>query len=88
MGLLHRDTLRAGLTKAERCELIGHSMDRRMMPGLVKSAGLRELRVLAVEEGGKRGVDLVSGEAVDVGVQAAEGAVPGAPTFYFENVEG
>jgi leucyl-tRNA synthetase len=59
---------------------------KRMMPSLVKSAGLNDLKVLAMEDGGKRGTDLVTGETVEVTAPTAEAAVPGAPTFYFENV--
>ena len=49
---------------------------RNMVPGLKKAAGLREVSVVRVgEEGSKGGLP-----------QVAEGAVPGQPSFYFENV--
>ncbi|GAB0135242.1 hypothetical protein EsDP_00003587 [Epichloe bromicola] len=57
-----------------------------MLPGLKKTAGLVECDVLNVEEGGKKGVNLVDGKEVDVTVPLAENAVPGVPTFFFENV--
>lgn len=34
MGFLQRDTHIAGLTEADRCKLIGHSMDRLVMAWL------------------------------------------------------
>lgn len=57
-----------------------------MLPGLKKTAGLVACDVLVVEEGGKKGVNLVHGNEVDITVPLAENAVPGAPTFFFENV--
>lgn len=64
------------------------------------AAGLRQtvqrcksVEIVAVEEGGKSGrVVAGAGEKVEVGetrelAQTAEGAIPGQPTFFFENVE-
>ncbi|KID76764.1 Leucine--tRNA ligase, cytoplasmic [Metarhizium brunneum] len=58
-----------------------------MLPGLKKAAGLVECDVLVVEEGGKKGVNLVDGTGVDITAPTAENAVPGVPTFFFENVD-
>ncbi|KAK3074849.1 cytosolic leucyl tRNA synthetase [Teratosphaeriaceae sp. CCFEE 6253] len=50
------------------------------------------VEVIVVEEGGKKGSVVAGSEGVEVGAekgdlpQAAENAVPGQPTFYFENV--
>ncbi|KAF4126325.1 leucyl-tRNA synthetase [Geosmithia morbida] len=57
-----------------------------MVPGLKRTSGLVACDVLAVEEGGKKGVDLATGKEVDITVPIAEGAQPGWPTFFFENV--
>ncbi|KAI6346186.1 2-isopropylmalate synthase [Pyricularia grisea] len=60
-----------------------------MVPGLKRSAGCVAVDVVAVTEGSKKGKLLTDGgKEVDVTAQAADGAVPGQPTFYFENVEG
>lgn len=61
---------------------------RQMMAGLSRTSGLVACAVVVVEEGGKRGVDTADGRAVEVAQAIAEHAVPGAPTFFFENVEG
>lgn len=58
-----------------------------MIDGLKRSANLVEVTILAVEEGSKKGTDLVTGAAVDNLPPNAEGAVPGAPNFLFANVE-
>ena len=58
-----------------------------MVPGLTRSAGLVACDVLVVEEGGKKGVNLADGKEVDISMPAAENAVPGVPTFFFENAE-
>ncbi|OAA46365.1 leucyl-tRNA synthetase [Metarhizium rileyi] len=58
-----------------------------MLPGLKKTAGLVDCDVLVVEEGGKKGVYMVDGKQVDVTSPVAENAVPGVPTFFFENVD-
>lgn len=59
-----------------------------MVPGLKRTGGLVACEIVAVEEGGKKGVNLVENTEVDITVPAAEHAVPGQPTFFFENVEG
>lgn len=61
---------------------------RQMVPGLCRTAGLKTCRVVVVEEGGKKGVELADGREVEIGAAVAEHAVPGLPTFFFENVEG
>ncbi|KOS22606.1 Leucine--tRNA ligase [Escovopsis weberi] len=58
-----------------------------MISGLKRTSGLQVCDVVVVEEGGKRGVVLEDGQAIDISMPMAEHAVPGAPTFYFENVE-
>ncbi|PNY29960.1 Leucine-tRNA ligase, cytoplasmic, partial [Tolypocladium capitatum] len=57
-----------------------------MVPGLSRTAGLVACDVLIVEEGGKRGVNMADGKEVEITVSLAENAVPGSPTFFFENV--
>jgi leucyl-tRNA synthetase len=55
-----------------------------MVGGLKRTAGYKEIEVIALEEGGK------SGEVVGTGEKreglTAENAVPGNPTFQFSNV--
>lgn len=55
-----------------------------MVDGLKRTAGYKEVEIVAVEEGGK------SGEVVGTGEKreglSAENAVPGNPTFQFSNV--
>ncbi|KAH7320131.1 hypothetical protein B0I35DRAFT_373646 [Stachybotrys elegans] len=58
-----------------------------MVPGLKRVAGLVACDILVVSEGSKKAVNLADGSEVEVTAQAAEGAVPGNPTFFFENVE-
>ena len=58
-----------------------------MQAGLTRAAGLVACDVLAVEDGGKKGVNLVDGKTVEVSAPNAENAVPGVPTFFFENVD-
>ena len=59
-----------------------------MVPGLKKAAGLTVVEIVEVGEGGKRG-ELVGAEAKEITLLApqAESAVPGTPTFSFENVD-
>jgi leucyl-tRNA synthetase len=59
---------------------------RQMVPGLKKAAGLRIVDIVQVSEGGKRGA-LIGGREVGDLPQTAESAVPGTPTFHFENVD-
>lgn len=56
-----------------------------MVGGLKRTAGYKEIEVIAVEEGGKTGEVVGTGEKKE-GLQA-ENAVPGHPTFVFCNVE-
>jgi leucyl-tRNA synthetase len=58
-----------------------------MVPGLKRTAGLTACDVLLVAEGGKKGTNLADGKEVELTTPLAENAVPGAPTFFFENVE-
>lgn len=60
-----------------------------MRAGLRKTTGCQEVEVVAVEDGGRRGklVGGGDGEALrDSLPVAAQVAVPGAPSFHFENV--
>ncbi|TVY26809.1 Leucine--tRNA ligase, cytoplasmic [Lachnellula hyalina] len=58
-----------------------------MVPGLKKAAGLSVVDIVEVAEGGKSGK--VVGGGIREGLPGnAESAVPGVPTFHFENVEG
>lgn len=56
-----------------------------MLGGLKRVSGYRDIEVIAVDEGGKSGQVLGTGE-LRVGLQA-ENAIPGQPTFQFANVE-
>ncbi|KFZ24897.1 hypothetical protein V502_00630 [Pseudogymnoascus sp. VKM F-4520 (FW-2644)] len=57
-----------------------------MVPGLKKAAGLKIVDIVEVAEGGATGVLVGGGEVASLPPPAA-GAVPGVPTFHFENVE-
>ncbi|KAL2755416.1 hypothetical protein ACRALDRAFT_1064467 [Sodiomyces alcalophilus JCM 7366] len=58
------------------------------MTGLLKrSASLVDLQIINVQEGGKQGTDVVTGETVTGLPSNADGAQPGTPTFLFANVE-
>ena len=57
-----------------------------MVPGLKKAAGLKIVDIVEVAEGGATGTLLGGGEVASLPPPAA-GAVPGVPTFHFENVE-
>jgi len=59
-----------------------------MVAGLKKAAGLKEVVIVRVEEGGKTGKAVVDDkeEAVEGLPIQAENAVPGVPTFQFDNV--
>jgi leucyl-tRNA synthetase len=58
-----------------------------MVPGLKRAAGLESIQVLAVAEGSKHGKDLTNGDAeVEIKAPVAESAMPGQPSFFFENV--
>lgn len=56
-----------------------------MRGGLKRTTGCKELEIIAVDEGGKTGDVLGTGEKRE-GLQA-ENAVPGNPTFAFANIE-
>ncbi|KAL4791213.1 hypothetical protein BDV19DRAFT_314022 [Aspergillus venezuelensis] len=58
---------------------------KEMTVNLKKTTGAKEIEVVAVEEGGKEGEVVGTGEKRE-GLQA-ENAVPGQPTFTFTNVE-
>lgn len=58
-----------------------------MVPSLKRAAGLASVHILAVEEGSKKGSDLTNnGEEVEIKAPVAESALPGQPSFFFENV--
>jgi len=57
-----------------------------MIPGLKKAAGLTVVEIIHVADGGKSGV-VVGGGEVSILPPQAESAIPGVPTFNFENVE-
>jgi leucyl-tRNA synthetase len=62
---------------------------KEMVAGLKRTAGLKVIDLVQVEEGGKKG-KVVGGDGEgekDVLPPQAEHAVPGQPTFNFENVE-
>lgn len=59
-----------------------------MVPGLKRTAGLSAIQIIVVEEGSKKGKDLTNNnEEVDIKAIAADAAVPGQPSFFFENVQ-
>ncbi|XXG98761.1 hypothetical protein Hte_005091 [Hypoxylon texense] len=58
-----------------------------MVPGLKRAAGISSIDVLLVTEGSKTGTNLVDGSEVDIKSPIAELAVPGQPSFLFENIE-
>jgi len=57
-----------------------------MVAGLKKAAGLRVVDLIEVAEGGKTGTLVGEGTTVEGLPGNAEAAVPGVPTFQFENV--
>lgn len=63
-------------------------------PALKKTAGCSVLDIVAVDEGGKTGRTLLAedgsaeGSPVENLPHTADGAVPGSPTFHFQNIEG
>lgn len=56
-----------------------------MVDGLKRTSGYQEVEVIAVEEGGKTGEVMGTGEKRE-GL-SAENAVPGQPTFLFANIQ-
>ncbi len=59
---------------------------KEMRAGLVKTTGCRAIDVVVVDEGAKTGVT-VEGEKRSSLAQVAESAIPGNPSFLFENVD-
>ncbi|KAK3370851.1 hypothetical protein B0T24DRAFT_627193 [Lasiosphaeria ovina] len=58
-----------------------------MVPGLKRTAGLESVQIVAVAEGSKKGKNLTNGgEEVDIKTPVADSAIPGQPSFLFENV--
>ena len=55
-----------------------------MVPGLQRTTGCRAVEVVVI---GADGVGTSQGKRVETLPQSAEQAVPGTPSFYFENVE-
>lgn len=60
---------------------------KNMVPGLKKAAGLTVVELVEVNEGGKSGKVVGEDREVSGLPPNAEQAVPGTPTFHFENVE-
>ena len=58
-----------------------------MIPGLTRTAGLAAVDLIEAQEGSTQGTNLHDGSQVEIRNPIAEGAVPGQPTFFFENVE-
>jgi leucyl-tRNA synthetase len=61
-----------------------------MVPGLRKTTGCKSIVIVAVDDEGKVG-KIVAGDAdgtMEGLPPVAQGAVPGNPTFYFENLDG
>lgn len=57
-----------------------------MVDTLKKTTGCKVIDVISVEEGGKVGSVLGSGETREGLPNVAESAIPGSPTFSFENI--
>ena len=52
-----------------------------------RAAGLEAVQIITIEEGSKKGKDLTNNnEEVDVNSPVADQALPGDPSFFFENV--
>lgn len=58
-----------------------------MVPGLKRAAGLTAVELVEVAEGGKTGTVIGENREITGLAQNAETAVPGQPTFNFENIE-
>lgn len=56
-----------------------------MLGGVKRSTGCKIVEVVVLEEGGKTGTT-IDGEKKEGLPPVAEGAVPGQPSFYFENI--
>lgn len=60
-----------------------------MIAGLKRTTGFSKIVVIYVAEGSKKGKDLTDGgKEVDISSPVADNAVPGQPSFLFENYEG
>lgn len=60
-----------------------------MLSGLKRTTGFSKIAIVHVAEGTKTGKDLTDGgKEVDVSSPVAASAVPGTPSFMFENYEG
>ena len=68
-----------------------HTLEE-MAPGLKKIAGCKAIDIIAVDEGGKSGRVVLSdersrGESSELDLPpTAQGAVPGVPTFFLQNI--
>jgi leucyl-tRNA synthetase len=58
---------------------------KEMRAGLVKMTGCKAIDLIIVDEGGKTGTTVEGEKRVGL-PQVAESAVPGNPSFFFENV--
>lgn len=59
-----------------------------MVSGLKRTTGFSKIAVIHVAEGSKKGKDLTNGgKEVDLTSPVADNAVPGQPSFQFENYE-
>lgn len=60
-----------------------------MVSGLKRTTGFGKIAVVKVDEGTKKGKDLTDGgKEVEIKSPLGDNAVPGAPSFMFENYEG
>jgi leucyl-tRNA synthetase len=59
---------------------------KQIIPTLKRTTGCKNVTVVVVDEGGKRGTN-VDGEVVENLPPLAEGADPGNPRFEFTNIE-
>ncbi|KAL7628193.1 cytosolic leucyl tRNA synthetase [Parahypoxylon ruwenzoriense] len=82
-----RDGEPAGVVMERKLIFDEHKTIIAMVPGLKRAAGLSVIDVVLVTEGSKKGPDLLHGGEVDIKSPLAEGAVPGQPSFLFENIE-
>ncbi|KAI2616624.1 leucyl-tRNA synthetase, cytoplasmic [Hypoxylon sp. NC1633] len=82
-----RDGEPAGVVMERRLAFDESKAVAAMVPGLKRAAGLVTVDVLLVTEGSKKGSDLLHGGEVDIKSAIAELAVPGQPSFLFENIE-
>lgn len=60
-----------------------------MISGVKRTTGFSKIVVIHVAEGSKKGKDLTDGgKEMDISSPVADNAVPGQPSFLFENYEG